>query len=598
MISRIRERSQGQVLVIFALSAVAMFGIAALAIDGGRMLMDQRALQNAIDGAALDGAINLGPSAGATQSANAEDDAVLDIERDLGISFSTNYSGYGPHRITGGGCGGAACQPPYAAGTITWWDNSNAYKVTITTPFNYNGSENEAYIKIHISHNFSLLVASEFFPTIPVDAEVVARNYDLPFAIYTLKYYDPQDYQQAGSNTLQADKQIGTNGSVSSGGSATMTIYCAKMPNGSYNYGGNLIEAENPTDTPAAAHLSGIGGGCTTDTPFPGAGSPAATVATGSIQAPPPVRLPQDPYGSALTPTPVSYTVSGTEYLQPTIPGTPGGSYGPRYGTVTVPNSAVLYLEPGVYFFEGITVGSGLQDGSGGEVLTGDCYNSTLPNCWTPGSGTPAICTGGFGAPGVVATQLGTTSSSVGFPCPKDGDFGVLLVFYPHGTDSTSTCLSTNPLDANTAHKYCGYAVNPLAVAGDNQFDITSGASIYISSSPKYHNVAVYVDPSHEQGSSGYNYTLLTNLNLAGYTTVAQAMEVGVGSQVVYSVGGGSISVIGCILAPDDNIEIGGGGSGKGYGQIISYTLYLHGNGTINEGYNPLSLAYEPVIVR
>ena len=110
--------------------------------------------------------------------------------------------------------------------------------------------------------------------------------------------------------------------------------------------------------------------------------------------------------------------------------------------------------------------------------------------------------------------------------------------------------------------------------------------------------MAVFVDPNHEVGGSGYNYTLQANLTLGGYSTVAQAMEVGVGSQVVYSVGGGSISVIGCILAPDDNIEIGGGGSGKGYGQIIAYTLYMHGSGTINEAYNPLSLAYEPVIVR
>jgi Flp pilus assembly protein TadG len=596
-LARVGQQTRGQVLIIFALSAVAMFGVAALAIDGGRMLMDQRALQNAIDGGALDGALNLGPAAGTTQSANGQDDAVNDIEQDLGISFSSNYSGYGPHRLNGG-CSGAACQPPYTAGTITWWDNSTTYKLTVTTPYDYNGSENEAYIHIHIEHSFSLLVGSEFFPTLPIDADVVARNYDLPFAIYTLKYYDPQDYQQQGSNTIQADKDMGTNGSQSSGGSASTIFYCTTLPNGSPGYGGNLYEPYNPTQTLASTHItaSSVGSGCLTTSPFPGTGQTSSTVKTGSIQAPPPVRLPPDPYGAAASPAPSTYTISGTEMLQPTIPGTVGGVYGPRYGTVTVPNGTILYLEPGVYFFEGTAAGSGLQIQSGGAVYTGDCYGETIPNCWTPGSGNPPVCVNGVQNPSTITmTQVGSVSGSKLYPCPKDGDFGVLLVFYPHGSDSTVACTSTNPL-GTASQEFCPYSTT-APVGADNQMDVTSGGSIYVSSSPKYHNVAVFVDPTHEQGTS-WNYTSSTSLSAIGCTTSSCAMQVGVGSQVVFSVGGGSISIIGCILAPDDNIEIGGGGTGKGYGQIISYTLYLHGNGTINEAYNPLSLAYEPVIVK
>ena len=57
MLLNIRRRlERGQVLVIFAVASVAIFGIVALAIDGGRILMDQRTLQNALDGAALTGA--------------------------------------------------------------------------------------------------------------------------------------------------------------------------------------------------------------------------------------------------------------------------------------------------------------------------------------------------------------------------------------------------------------------------------------------------------------------------------------------------------------------------------------------------------------
>ena len=52
MFIRMRRHSRGQVLVIFAVASVAIFGIAALAIDGGRILMQQRALQNARERAA------------------------------------------------------------------------------------------------------------------------------------------------------------------------------------------------------------------------------------------------------------------------------------------------------------------------------------------------------------------------------------------------------------------------------------------------------------------------------------------------------------------------------------------------------------------
>ncbi|TMG20380.1 MAG: hypothetical protein E6H98_00545, partial [Chloroflexi bacterium] len=48
-----RRASRGQVIVIFGVSAVAIFAVVSLAIDGGRVLMDQRSLQNLADGAAL-----------------------------------------------------------------------------------------------------------------------------------------------------------------------------------------------------------------------------------------------------------------------------------------------------------------------------------------------------------------------------------------------------------------------------------------------------------------------------------------------------------------------------------------------------------------
>src|SRR5207302_8582047 len=140
MLIRLRHMGgqRGQVLVIFALSAVALFAVLALAIDGGRMLMDQRALQNAADGAALLAASDVGPGADPTQQGWAQDDAVLSIERSLSIDFSNNYTGKA-HRLTGGAgnCIPSACSPPFSptACCTNWADTTNGYLFTITTPY-------------------------------------------------------------------------------------------------------------------------------------------------------------------------------------------------------------------------------------------------------------------------------------------------------------------------------------------------------------------------------------------------------------------------------------------------------------------------------
>src|SRR5260370_21308593 len=361
MMMRLRRRSRGQVLVVFAVSAVALFAVAALAIDGGRILIDQRALQNAIDGAALNGAIDIGPGASATQSATAQDDAINTIEQARGISFSSTYSTYGPHHLAGG-CGGAACQPPYAAGTINWTDNSGMYKVTVTTPFTFGSSgDREAFIRIHITHTFTLMIGATIAPPLPINADVVARNYALPYSLYMLKWYDPNDYQQNGSTILQANKNMGTNGSLSRGGGATMTYYCSKLPSNLYGYGGDLHEYDVQTLASSGITPNSIKSSCFSDTPFPGAGLTGSTTTSIALQAPPPVRLPPDPYGSAAAPAPINVTVSGTQMLQPTIPGTVGAAHRPRYVTVSVPNMATLILQPAVYFFEGTAAGSGPQ---------------------------------------------------------------------------------------------------------------------------------------------------------------------------------------------------------------------------------------------
>lgn len=575
---------RGQVLVIFAVSAVALVGILALAFDGGRVLMEQRNLQNAVDGAALTGALDIGPGTSGAQSRIGKDDTVYAIEKALGISFSNNYSTSQQHYLNAGSgtnCGAVACNPPYSDACCTWTDTAGKYTLTVTTPYNWNGSDNDAYIHVDLVHQVPLLIGGQFFPNLAVHVQSTARNYALPFSLYTLKHYDPQDYYINGAASLTANKKMGTNGSLHTVGTGHVQFNCTALPDGTTGYGGDLFEFV-PT---------GRGG--------IGAGSVTTNCSTSSddypiaLQQLPPIHLPPDPYGSAALPAVTNVTApAGQSALQPTIPADPSQAPGPRYGSVAVNSGSTLVLMPGVYFFEGTAASSGLQTKSGTTaIVTGDCYNYTAPSCWTTSTaGNPAACPSGFTGSGGATLPL-ATGGSITFAC-KSPDFGVLLVFYPAGTDHTASCTNQNP--AGSGNYYCSAS----GKWGDvNQLSIWAGSTIYVTSSPRYHNVVVFVDWTDANGTT-LNYTTSASLSGAGCASTACANHIGLGSNVITVGGGGVISMAGAIVAPDDNVALGGGTSGSGYGQIISYTLSTQGSSPLTESYNPLALAYSPVIVQ
>jgi hypothetical protein len=118
---------------------------------------------------------------------------------------------------------------------------------------------------------------------------------------------------------------------------------------------------------------------------------------------------------------------------------------------------------------------------------------------------------------------------------------------------------------------------------------------LYVTSSPRYHSVVVFVDPKH--ATSAWNFTLAATLPI-GFTTQADAAQLGNGSNVVYTQGGGSISVVGATFAPQDNTFLGGASSGKGFGQVLAFYIHYQGNAAITESYNPLALVYAPVLVQ
>jgi Putative Flp pilus-assembly TadE/G-like len=573
---------RGQVLVIFALSAVALFAVVALAIDGGRMLIDQRALQNAADGAALLAASDVGPGADSGQRGQAEDDAVLAVERSLAIDFSNNYVGKA-HRLIGGAgsCSPpAACSPPWSptACCTNWADTTGSYLFTIVTPKAFGSAEPEAVVQVRLVHHMSLMIGGSLWPQIDVSANSTARNYAIPYAIFTFKHNDNTDLDQTGSAFISANKRVGSNGTASRG---SITFTCTGTAPGQWGGDYHSFSAGNGVTLNGTKENTCAAPAAATNVVF------GPNVANYIL--PPTVHLPDDP--CLLSPNPCgaaqavqgALTVSGTQMLTPTIPADPTRPLGPRYSTVTVQgNGNVLYLQPGVYFFEGTATGSGLRITSQGTVVTGDCYAAggpTFPNC-----SSTAVC-------GQAMTPLVAGADST-FRCGTANDMGVLLVFWPAGAAVDPACVPLMWPLGNASYPYCTATGTSGAY---NQLQVQSGANLYVSSTARYHSVVVFVDPKH--ATSSWNFTLAATLP-AGFTTQTDAGQLGNGSNVVYTQGGGSISVVGATFAPQDNAFLGGASSGKGFGQVLAYWIHYQGNAAITESYNPLALVYAPVLLQ
>jgi hypothetical protein len=120
--------------------------------------------------------------------------------------------------------------------------------------------------------------------------------------------------------------------------------------------------------------------------------------------------------------------------------------------------------------------------------------------------------------------------------------------------------------------------VTPGNVSGTTQcakhlFTTIGGSSnVSLAPSAKYFNINVYID------------------EMPGWQTTCTAGPTG--TNVVKITGGGYYSILGIIYGPADNMQISGGGSGSGVGQIVAWTLGLNGGGAINELYNPSQLPY------
>lgn len=127
-----RQRGSVTVLMVIALAAITL--MAALAVDGGHMLLNKTRLQNAVDAAALSGAKTLSQVTGATTSASATRAAAL-------LTLNANANATGNAELATA-IGGNANAGTFAVVELA----SNVYG-----PFSYPGPTNATYVRVTVS---------------------------------------------------------------------------------------------------------------------------------------------------------------------------------------------------------------------------------------------------------------------------------------------------------------------------------------------------------------------------------------------------------------------------------------------------------------
>jgi Flp pilus assembly protein TadG len=105
-----------------------------------------------------------------------------------------------------------------------------------------------------------------------------------------------------------------------------------------------------------------------------------------------------------------------------------------------------------------------------------------------------------------------------------------------------------------------------------HKLSAASGSTITLTSSTKYFDISVYVEP------------------LPSWQTVCSLNQLG--SNVVRLSSGACYSISGAIFGPADNMQIGGSGCGTGVGQVVAWTVQINGTGTVNVSFDPTHQPY------
>ena len=186
------RKQSGQAVVLVAVAVVVLTAILALALDGGRIYLDRRQVQNAADSAALAGAellMTVPPS-----YPSIHNQAIANLVKNLpGTSTSgTVCSASCPNQPTIGTPGGSGIGTiNLGAGYYAWLSVNTSYTYTVTV--------------WHI-HQVAVAPLHGFQSTIPLAARAVAQNANLPYAVVVLQ--DKPAYAQFNDLNIQGSNSV------------------------------------------------------------------------------------------------------------------------------------------------------------------------------------------------------------------------------------------------------------------------------------------------------------------------------------------------------------------------------------------------------
>ncbi|MHB8508722.1 MAG: TadE/TadG family type IV pilus assembly protein [Candidatus Dormibacteria bacterium] len=382
---------RGQALVIFALAAAFLVGIAGLAIEGGQAQSDRRFLQEISDGGALAGARWLTGS-----PTNARAHAVEYVFSGLSQGDPTVTNPVGCDGMADITPATAACQP------------GSAYQLTVTTP--YNGNSDQILVQIHHVTQTALSRAVGI-TSLSTAGRAVARHViggaPFPYALYARSRLTNEGYN--GGNVAGdvyvhgcidgGNRNKDTITTTASGGAAgNVLVYSAPATVG----GPDQYQAFNPLGGAAPAvtqstatcgivvnspaGVSGYGAAghdagsffCGTVGPF-GASCPAGMTSVPDVGVPTFENTDISNNNKACD-KPTALVNGGIQTA-----GGPGGAFAPGcYDACAINNLSSAYLRPGIYAFYDTGAAQSCTLTTTGAVV-----------CDSPAIPTPVSCPGG-----------------------------------------------------------------------------------------------------------------------------------------------------------------------------------------------------------
>jgi Putative Flp pilus-assembly TadE/G-like len=350
-----RERSAGQVIVLFALFLTVFVGLMAIVVDFGFWLQEKRTYQNAADAAVLDGVSYLhpplpSPSLSSQPYADAVVAAMTDLNRQLVLGI--------PAADISAAAGAASTQAGLSAASGDGYTGRDTFYITAPpdpdcgSPGSYVGNVRAITVRIdHVSDRFFSRLFAAGSETVGICATASSEE-----AGYAVAVLQPSDGTTQANSTNITMNLAGTNTYV--------TIYNGDVAvNATFGAQGN----PPPTSPQTPSYVMFCGSSCSggpsgnlmhlgllNPNPLPWSiGSAQIRDATGSyvqpVQLNPLVQIPDWPANSALTTFPTSTPLTYAGKTAPT-------------GSCTDPLTGVAGLDPGLY--SQLTTGS-YQTGSG-----------------------------------------------------------------------------------------------------------------------------------------------------------------------------------------------------------------------------------------